>query len=118
MIHMGHFLQSDFVFVEGEDTSTGKGLIGFEPESGRFTSIWTDSRQTRMSVRQSSEKFDGRSIVLYSKSLEAEELRRSRTVTTLAEDGRGAKQPLILKVIVSKIKGLDREMAGRVGLED
>ncbi len=90
MIHKDHFLQSDFIFGEGENASTGQGLIGFEPETGRFTSIWTDSRQTRVSLRQSLEKFDGRAIVLFSKSLEDEgkEARRSRTITTLKNEGR------------------------------
>ncbi len=56
MIHEGRFLQSDFVFRQGGKTMTGLGIIGFEPESGRFTSFWTDSRQTRMSVRQSQDR--------------------------------------------------------------
>ncbi len=90
MTHKEHFLQSDFVFGEGETASTGQGLIGFEPETGLFTSVWIDSRQTRMSLRRSLEKFDGRKIVLYSKSLEADgkESRRSRTETTIGEDAR------------------------------
>ena len=64
------------------------GMIGFEPESGTFTSFWTDSRQTRMSVRQSRDRFDGKQIILYSRSLEADgkESRRSKTVSRL-EDG-------------------------------
>lgn len=90
MIHDGRFLQSDFVFQQGGRKSTGLGIIGFEPDSGRFTSFWTDSRQTRMSVRQSREPFDGRQIVLYSRSLEADgkEERRSRTVSRLEDGGR------------------------------
>jgi len=88
MIHDGRFLQSDFTFEQGGRKTTGLGLIGFEPESGTFTSFWTDSRQTRMSVRQSRDRFDGQQIVLYSKSLEADgkEARRSKTVSRL-EDG-------------------------------
>ena len=64
------------------------GIIGFEPESGTFTSFWIDSRQTRMSVRQSRDKFDGEQIILYSRSLEPDgkEARRSKTVSRL-EDG-------------------------------
>lgn len=90
MIHEGRFLQSDFVFRQGGKETTGLGIIGFEPGSGRFTSFWTDSRQTRMSVRQSREPFDGRQIVLYSRSLEADgkEERRSRTVSRLEDGGR------------------------------
>jgi hypothetical protein len=90
MIHDGRFLQSDFVFGVGEKKTTGLGTIGFEPESGTFTSFWTDSRQTRMSLRQSRDRFDGETIVLYSRPLdpEAKEGRRSKTITRLAEGGR------------------------------
>ena len=66
MIQGGKFLQSDFAFGQGERKSTGLGIIGFEPETSRFTSFWVDSRQTRMSARQSREPFDGEKIVLYS----------------------------------------------------
>src|SRR5262249_23874285 len=59
MIHDGRFLQSDFTFKTDAGKTTGLGLIGFEPDTGLFTSVWTDSRQTRMSARQSEEKFDG-----------------------------------------------------------
>ena len=45
MIHDGRFLQSDFVFQEGGKKTTGLGIIGFEPESGTFTSFWTNSRR-------------------------------------------------------------------------
>lgn len=90
MIHDGHFLQSEFVFRQGDRETTGLGLIGFEPESGRFTSVWTDSRQTRMSLRQSRDRFDGEVIVLYSKSLDADgkESRVTRTVARLEDGGR------------------------------
>jgi len=90
MIHEGRFLQSDFVFQQGGKKTTGLGIIGFEPESGRFTSFWTDSRQTRMSVRQSQDRFDGKQIVLYSRSLDADanEARRSKTVSRLEDEGR------------------------------
>jgi hypothetical protein len=90
MIHEGRFLQSEFVFGQDDKKTTGLGLIGFEADSGRFTSVWTDSRATRMSLRQSEDKFNGEEIVLYSKSLitgEKDE-RRTRTVTRLEDDGR------------------------------
>jgi Protein of unknown function (DUF1579) len=88
MIHDGRFLQSEFTFEQSGRKTTGLGIIGFEPESGTFTSFWTDSRQTRMSVRQSRDRFDGKQIILYSRSLEADgkESRRSKTVSRL-EDG-------------------------------
>jgi hypothetical protein len=90
MIHGGRFLQSDFVFhPDGKDV-TGQGLIGYETTSGRFTSIWTDARSTRMSIRQSEDKFNGKEIVLIGQSLDPQpkEGRRSRTVTVLEEEGR------------------------------
>lgn len=90
MIHDGRFLQSDFIFGTGAGKTTGMGLIGFEAETGKFTSIWTDSRSTRVSLRQSQHKFDGEEIVLYSRTLGegGNPGRRSRTVTRLEDDGR------------------------------
>jgi len=90
MIHGGRFLQSEFVFDNKGEKSTGLGLIGFEPATGKFTSVWTDSRQTRMSLRQSEAPFDGKEIVLSGKSLgeEARGRARSRTTTRLEDDGR------------------------------
>lgn len=86
MVHDGRFLQSDFTFrPPGSPATEGRGLIGWEPDSGLFTSIWTDSRQTRMSLRRSKEKFDGDKIVLHSVSLDAAEKdpRRSKTVSII-----------------------------------
>src|SRR5262249_39997173 len=90
MIHDGRFLQSEFVFGRDGTKTTGLGLIGFEANSGTFTSVWTDSRSTRMSMRQSQDKFNGEEIVLYSGSLNADgkDARRTRTVTRLEEGGR------------------------------
>jgi len=88
MIHDGKFLESDFVFHDPGGDSDGMGVIGFDPETGTFTSFWTDSRSTRVSVRQSEGPFDGAKIVLYSKSIgePGPNARRSRTESTL-EDG-------------------------------
>ena len=115
MIHDGRFLQSDFVFLQGGKQTTGLGIIGFEPESGRFTSFWTDSRQTRMSVRQSQDRFDGKQIVLYSRSLDADgnEARRSKTVSRLENEGRklvhrqyalgaGGEERLMMELVMTK----------------
>ena len=91
MIHDGRFLQSDFTFeAAGGKTTSGQGLIGFEPETEAFTSVWTDSRQTKMSLRQSKDKFDGKSIVLFSKSLDSsgKDERRSKTISVLKDDGK------------------------------
>jgi hypothetical protein len=89
MIHGGHFLQSSFTFGQGEAKTTGLGLIGFEADSGLFTSVWTDSRATRTSFRKSKDKFDGKQIVLYGAALgEAKPERASRTVTKLEDGGK------------------------------
>jgi hypothetical protein len=90
MINDGRFLKSEFVFHSDSGDTTGLGLIGFEPESGRFTSVWMDSRQTRMSLRQSKESFNGKEIILFSKSLDEEgrPARQSRTVTHLEDGGK------------------------------
>jgi hypothetical protein len=118
MIHDGRFLQSDFVFQQGGKQTTGLGIIGFEPESGTFTSFWTDSRQTRMSVRQSKDRFDGNQIVLYSRSLDADDkdARRSKTVSRLENEGRklvhrqyalgpGGEERLMMELVMTKEAG-------------
>jgi hypothetical protein len=90
MIHDGRFLKSEFVFEQGGKSDTGLGVIGFDSDSGKFTSFWTDSRSTRMSVRQSEERSNGEEIVLYGRSLDANDKpeRRSRTNTRLEDNGR------------------------------
>lgn len=86
MIHDGRFLQSTFEFSTGSAKTTGLGLTGFDPASGHFTSVWTDSRRTGMSFRQSRDKFDGKQIVMFSAALGGDtESRRSRTVTRLED---------------------------------
>ena len=53
MIQNGKFLQSDFTFFNADGTkSTGTGISGFDPKTNRFTTVWYDSRQTTMSIRQ------------------------------------------------------------------
>jgi hypothetical protein len=81
MIHDGRFLQSEFVFEQNGQKTSGLGLVGFDPESGQFTTVWTDSRSTRMSLRQSEEPFNGKEIVLHSRSIE-KDARRSRMSRT------------------------------------
>jgi len=88
MVQDGRFLQSGFVFEGEAGRSTGTGVIGFDPDTGRFTSFWIDSRSTRVSIRQSEAGFDGREIVLWSRTLGDENsARRSRTVSTVDADG-------------------------------
>jgi hypothetical protein len=88
MVHGGRFLRSEFAFDAPAGKSTGTGLIGFETETGLFTSTWVDSRQTRMSFRQSEAKFDGTEIVLHGKGLGGREERKSRTVTRIEDGGK------------------------------
>jgi hypothetical protein len=90
MIHDGHFLESSFTFFEQDGgRTTGTGISGFDPNSGRFTTVWFDSRQTTMSMRQSAGPFDGKEIVLYAASLDGTPpSRRSITRSHLEEDGR------------------------------
>jgi hypothetical protein len=88
MVHGGRFLRSEFTFGGGKDATTGTGLIGFDPATGRFTSVWTDSRATRMSVRQSKDKFDGEQIVLFGVAPDGSPVRPSRTVTRLEDGGK------------------------------
>jgi hypothetical protein len=91
MVNDGRFLKSDFTFEDGTNQDTGLGLIGFDPDTGVFTSVWVDSRSTRMSFRQSEDPFDGKQIVLYSRALESIAVkansRKSRTVTTIEDNG-------------------------------
>jgi hypothetical protein len=89
MINDGRFLKSEFTFTTTDGgKTTGLGLIGFEPDTGRFTSVWADSRQTRMSFRQGEDKFDGEQIVLLGKELSGKEGRRTKTVTKLEDGGK------------------------------
>src|SRR5580658_10073083 len=54
MVQDGKFLQSEFTFVNPDGTkSTGAGISGFDSKTNRFTTVWYDSRQTTMSIRQS-----------------------------------------------------------------
>jgi hypothetical protein len=87
MIHDGRFLQSEFVFESQGTKSTGLGLLGFESSTGKFTSVWTDSRATRMSFRQSQGPFNGEEIILYAQALGTEGPFRSRTNTRLEGNG-------------------------------
>lgn len=90
MVQEGHFLESDFTFFERDGgKSSGKGVSGFDPKTNRFTTVWYDSRQTTMSIRQSDGTFDGKEIVLYATSLDPDRPGR-RTVARahLEENGR------------------------------
>jgi hypothetical protein len=90
MIQDGKFLQSDFTFFNPDGTrGTGTGISGFDPKTNRFTTVWYDSRQTTMSIRQSDGTFDGKNIVLWSTPLDAEHSGRKTVARAhLEEDGR------------------------------
>ncbi len=90
MIQDGKFLQSDFTFFNSDGTkSTGTGISGFDPKTNRFTTVWYDSRQATMSIRQSDGTFDGKNIVLWSTALDSEHSGRKTVARAhLEEDGR------------------------------
>lgn len=106
MTHGGRFLTSEFTFEGASGKSTGTGLIGYETVSGQFTSVWYDSRTTRMSFRRSKEKFDGKQIVLYASALDGAEARQSKTVTKLEDDGKR----IVHQQFVSAGEGKERVM--------
>src|SRR3954464_11547059 len=90
MIEDGKFLQSDFAFFNADGSkSTGTGISGFGAKTNRFTTVWYDSRQTTMSIRQSDGTFDGKNIVLWATALEPDRPGR-KTVSRahLEDDGR------------------------------
>ena len=90
MIQDGKFLQSDFTFFNPDGTkSTGTGISGFDSKTNRFTTVWFDSRQTTMSIRQSDGTFDGKNIVLWTTPLEPDHPGRKTVARAhLEEDGR------------------------------
>jgi hypothetical protein len=90
MIQDGKFLQSDFTFINDDGTkTTGTGISGFDSKTNRFTTVWYDSHQTTMSIRQSDGTFDGKNIVLWTTPLDAEHPGRKTVARAhLEEDGR------------------------------
>jgi len=91
LIHSGRFLKSEFVFHSAGEETTGLGIIGWDADTKKFTSFWTDSRSTRISIRQSQEAFDGNQIVLWSASLDpaaSGAARKSKTISRLEDNGR------------------------------
>jgi Protein of unknown function (DUF1579) len=90
MIQDGKFLQSDFTFFNDDGTkSTGTGISGFDPKTNRFTTVWYDSRQTTMSIRQSDGTFDGKNIVLWATALDPDRPGRKTVARAhLEDDGR------------------------------
>src|SRR5580692_991200 len=71
MVQDGKFLQSDFTFINADGTkTTGTGISGFDSKTNRFTTVWYDSHQTTMSIRQSDGTFDGKNIILFATALD------------------------------------------------
>ncbi|HEX3577289.1 MAG TPA: DUF1579 family protein [Thermoanaerobaculia bacterium] len=88
MVQDGHFLESDFTFFDRDGKkSTGVGISGFDAKTNRFTTVWYDSRQTSMSIRQSDGTFDGKEIVLYATSLDPDRPGRRTVARAHLEDG-------------------------------
>jgi hypothetical protein len=90
MVQDGKFLESQFTFFNPDGTkSTGTGISGFDPKTNRFTTVWFDSRQTTMSIRQSDGTFDGKNIVLWSTPLDPDHPGRKTVARAhLEQDGR------------------------------
>ncbi|MCU1246237.1 MAG: hypothetical protein JWN02_2147 [Acidobacteria bacterium] len=108
MIQGGRFLQSDFTFVDPKKgTSTGTGISGFDPKTNKFTTVWYDSNQTTMSIRQSNGTFDGKEVVLYATNLDPDRPGR-KTVTRahLEKDG----QVLVHRHFLIQDDGTERLM--------
>jgi hypothetical protein len=89
MIQNGKFLESDFTFFNADRTKgTGTGISGFDSKTNRFTTVWFDSRQTTMSIRQSDGTFDGKNIVLLATALDPDDpARRTVARAHLEENG-------------------------------
>jgi hypothetical protein len=87
MIQEGHFLQSDFTFYDAKGAkTTGTGISGFDPKTNKFTTVWYDSHQTTMSIRQSDGTFDGKEIVLWATALEPDRPGRRTVARAHLED--------------------------------
>jgi len=110
MIMDGKFLQSDFTFLNDDGTkSTGTGISGFDPKTNKFTTVWFDSRQTTISIRQSDGTFDGKTIVLWATSMDPDRPgRKSVARAHLEEDG---------KVLVHRHYSIDDKGEERLVLE-
>lgn len=87
MIHDGRFLQSDFKFTEADGhVTTGTGISGFDSQTNKFTTVWYDSHQTSMSIRQSDGTFDGKEIVLWATQLDPDRPGRRTVARAHLED--------------------------------
>jgi hypothetical protein len=88
-INYNNFLFSEFSFGEGDKKITGQGILGYQEDTGLFISNWLDSRQTKMSVRQSKDKFNGKQIELATIPYKMDKsARASRTLTTFEDGGK------------------------------
>jgi Protein of unknown function (DUF1579) len=110
MVQEGKFLQSDFTFFNADGTkSTGTGISGFDTKTTRFTTVWYDSRQTTMSIRQSDGTFDGKTIVLWATSLDPDRPGRKTVARAhLEENG---------KILIHRHFAIDESGKERLVLE-
>ena len=91
MVNGGRFLHSQFSFANpttGAEES-GVGVLGYDPQTDQFTSVWIDERSTAFSFRQSETPFDGEQVILVGKSLDpaGAPARKSRSVARLENNG-------------------------------
>lgn len=87
MIMEGRFLQSDFTFTDKDGHKTsGTGISGFDPKTNTFTTVWYDSSQTTMSIRQSDGTFDGKNVVLWATNLSPDRPGRRTVARAHLED--------------------------------
>jgi hypothetical protein len=95
MVQGGKFLESDFTFFGSDGTkSTGTGISGFDSKTNRFTTVWYDSRQATMSIRQSDARLTVRTssygthrsplITLSAKQLHARILKKTAAFLSIA----------------------------------
>jgi hypothetical protein len=88
MVHDGKFLQSDFTFINPDGSkTTGTGISGFDSKTNRFTTVWYDSHQTIMSIRQSDGTFDGQNVVLWATALDPDRPGRKTVARAHLEAG-------------------------------
>jgi hypothetical protein len=108
MVHDGKFLQSEFTFINPDGSkTTGTGVSGFDANTKRFTTVWYDSHQTLMSIRQSDGTFDGQNIVLWATAIDPDRPGRKTVARAHLEDGG---RTLLHRHFVIDDKGAERLM--------
>ena len=90
MTHDGRFLKSEFTFGPGEAKTTGTGTIGFEPTPEFSPASGSTPARRACRCRRAPTSSTVRKSCSYGKTLgkTGNEMRLSRTVTRLEDDGR------------------------------